>query len=96
MSKKNSSVILKEVFKNNSEIIKSYFIFQKKTKQFKKKNLFLVAVSGGPDSLALTAFAKAYSLKKKCKIYYVLINHNLRKNSSNEASAVKKLLKNTK
>ena len=95
MSKKNSSVILKEVFKNNSEIIKSYFIFRKKLSSL-KKNLFLVAVSGGPDSLALTAFAKAYSLEKKCKIHYVLINHNLRKNSSNEASAVKKLLKKHK
>ena len=92
MSKKNSSVILKKVFKNNKEISKSYLIFRNKLNSL-KKNSFLVAVSGGPDSLALTAFSKAYSLEKKCKIYYVLIDHNLRKNSSKEALLVKKLLK---
>ena len=53
----------------------------------------MIAVSGGPDSLALTALAKYYSNENKCKIYYVLIDHNLRKNSSNEARSVKKLLK---
>ena len=50
-------------------------------------------MSGGPDSLALTALAKSYSYENKCKIYYVLVDHNLRKNSSNEAKSVKKLLK---
>ncbi len=56
----------------------------------------LIAVSGGPDSLALSALAKAYSYKKKCKIYYVLVDHNLRKGSTKEALKVKKLLKNYK
>ena len=43
--------------------------------------------------MALTALAKFYSYENKCKIYYVLVDHNLRKNSSNEAQSVKKLLK---
>ena len=92
MSKKNSNVILKNSFKNYEELSHIYLSFKKKLNSFKKK-FFLIAVSGGPDSLALTALAKAYSYENKCKIYYVLVDHNLRKNSSNEAKSVKKLLK---
>tara|TARA_A100001011_G_scaffold318346_1_gene338092 strand:+ start:549 stop:1571 length:1023 start_codon:yes stop_codon:yes gene_type:complete len=92
MSKKNSNVILKNKFKNHEELSHIYFIFKKKLNFFKKKN-FLVAVSGGPDSLALTALAKTYSYESKSKILYVLVDHNLRKNSSREAQQVKKLLK---
>ena len=95
MSKKNSNVILKNGFKNYEELSHIYFTFKKKLNSFKKK-AFLIAVSGGPDSLALTALAKSYSYENKCKIYYVLIDHNLRKNSSNEAQSVKKLLKKNK
>jgi len=92
MSKKNSSVNLKDIFKSHEELSRIYLIFKKKLNSLKKK-VFLIAVSGGPDSLALTALAKYYSNENKCKIYYVLIDHNLRKNSSNEAKSVKKLLK---
>jgi tRNA(Ile)-lysidine synthase len=92
MSKKNSNVILKSNFKNYDELFHIYSVFKKKLNSFKKKS-FLIAVSGGPDSLALAALAKSYSYNNRCKIYYVLIDHNLRKNSSNEAKLVKKLLK---
>ena len=92
MSKKNSNVILKDCFKNYEELSHIYFSFKKKLNSLKKKT-FLIAVSGGPDSLALTALAKAYSYRNKCKIYYVLVDHNLRKNSSDEAKSVKGLLK---
>ena len=57
---------------------------------------FIVAVSGGPDSLALSALTKSYAYETKSKFYYVLVNHNLRVNSSSEASSVKKLLKKHK
>ena len=90
MSKKNSNVILKDCFENYEELSHIYSSFKKKLNSFKKKT-FLIAVSGGPDSLALTALAKAYSFKNKCKIYYVLVDHNIRKNSSNEAKSVQKL-----
>ena len=92
MSKKNSNVILKNNFENYKELSKIYSSFSKKLKSLKKKT-FLIALSGGPDSLALTALAKSYSYNNKCKIYFVLIDHNLRKNSSKEAQSVKKLLK---
>ena len=92
MSKKNSNVILKDGFKNYEELSDIYSLFKKKLNSF-KKNSFWIAVSGGPDSLALTALAKSYSYENKCKIYYVLVDHNLRKNSSKEAKSVKKLLK---
>ena len=55
-----------------------------------------MAVSGGPDSLALAALTKAYSYQKKLKFYYILIDHKIRKNSHLEALRVKKLLKKQK
>ena len=58
-----------------------------------KKN-FVVAVSGGPDSLALSFLAKIYSIKKSVDIKYLIVDHKLRKNSTLEARAVQKKLKN--
>ena len=95
MSKKDLNVILKKGFKDHKEFSEIYLNFQKKLNSFKKK-IFLIAVSGGPDSLALTALSKAYSYNNNWKIYYVLIDHKLRKNSSIEAYSVKKLLKKHK
>ncbi len=92
MSKKNSNVILKNCFIEFQNITDIYLQFKKKLNKFKKKS-FVVAVSGGPDSLALVALTKAFNYENKSKFKYVLINHNIRKNSSNEANAVKKLLK---
>ena len=54
---------------------------------------FIVAVSGGPDSLALSYLAKVFSIKKSLDIKYLLIDHKLRKNSTLEAKQVQKLLK---
>ena len=92
MSKKNSNVILKRNFKGYKNLAKVYLNFKKKIDAFKKKT-FLVAVSGGPDSLALVALTKAYQFEKKSEFFYVLINHNIRKNSSKEAKQVQILLK---
>ena len=91
MSKKNSSVILKEVFKNNKDILEVFLRFKNQITKLNKRSI-AVAISGGPDSLALSALAKALSLEKKIKFYFVLVNHNIRKNSKNEANQVKKLL----
>ena len=96
MSKKDSNVLkLKDLFlsKKNSLI---YSNFRTKLNISTKKNTFLVAVSGGPDSLALSALCKAYSEEKKIKIHYVLVDHGIRKNSKKEALAVKDLLKKKK
>ncbi len=95
MSKKNSNVNLEDLFNNKRELLKIFQNFKKKLSKIKDRNL-LVAVSGGPDSLALTALTKLYKIEKKKNFYYVLINHNIRKNSSKEAISVKKLLKKHK
>ena len=58
-----------------------------------KKN-FIVAVSGGPDSLALSFLAKIYSIKKSINVKYFIVDHKLRKNSTSEAEYVQKKLKN--
>jgi tRNA(Ile)-lysidine synthase len=57
-----------------------------------KKNL-IIAVSGGPDSLALSFFAKIYSIKKSIDIKYFIVDHKLRKNSTLEARYIQKKLK---
>jgi tRNA(Ile)-lysidine synthase len=95
MSKKNSSANLKNGFKDFKDLSIIYLNFKKKLDNLNKKN-YLVAVSGGPDSLALVALTKAYKYKKKTRFYYLLVNHNVRKNSKQEAEKVKKLLKKNK
>ena len=92
MSKKNSSVNLKNLLGSKKEFLDIYKTFKSKLEKLRKKKI-VVAVSGGSDSLALTVLAKIYGFEKNIKIFYVLIDHNIRKNSSNEANTVKKLLK---
>ena len=92
MSKKNSSVNLKNGFKDFKDLSRIFLNFKNKLNSLKKKKI-VVAVSGGPDSLALAALTKAYKYHYKSKFFYVLINHNIRKNSLQEAKKVKNLLK---
>ena len=54
---------------------------------------FVVAVSGGPDSLALSFLTKIYSIKKSLNVKYFIVDHKLRKDSTSEAKFVKKKLK---
>ena len=53
----------------------------------------IVAVSGGPDSLALCFLTKFYSIKENLKVKYLHIDHKLRDNSTKEANFVKQILK---
>ena len=92
MSKKNSSVSLKNGFKNFKDLSNIFLNFKTKLDVLNKKN-YAVAVSGGPDSLALVALTKAYSFQRKTKFYYILVDHNIRKDSNQEAKKVKSLLK---
>jgi tRNA(Ile)-lysidine synthase len=55
---------------------------------------FIVAVSGGPDSLALSFLAKIFSIRKFLNVKYFIVDHKLRKKSTSEARYVQKLLKN--
>ena len=71
---------------------KTFQIYNKFEKNLNLNQNFIVAVSGGPDSLALSFLAKVYSIKKSLKVRYFLIDHKLRENSSLEAKLVKKIL----
>ena len=95
MSKKNSNVNLENSFRNHKDLSNIFFNFKKKLNILNKKS-YLVAVSGGPDSLALASLTKSYNYTTKSKFYYVLINHNIRKKSLEEAMQVKNLLKKHK
>ncbi len=54
---------------------------------------FIVGVSGGSDSLALSFLSKIYSIKNSLNVHYFIVDHKLRKDSSSEAQYVKNLLK---
>ena len=58
MSKKNSSVNLKNGFKDFKDLSNIFLKFKNKLDQLNKKS-YIIAVSGGPDSLALVALTKA-------------------------------------
>ena len=59
------------------------------------KKKMMVGISGGADSLSILFFSQCYALKHKVKLYPVIIDHNLRKESSIEAKNLKfKLKKN--
>ena len=93
MSKKNSSVLkLKDLSLNNKTSL-IYSNFRSQLDISIKKKTFLVAVSGGADSLALSALSQAYLIEKKNKVFFVLVDHAIRSNSSKEAQNVKNLLK---
>ena len=85
MRKKNSSVArLKDA--NIYPKVKSVLT------KYKKNNSFVVGVSGGPDSLALSALVKVIAQEKKYKFFFAMVDHGIRRNSGKEASQVKKLL----
>ena len=71
---------------------KIFQIYKKFEKNLTLNQNFIVAVSGGPDSLALSFLTKVYSIKKSLNASYFLVDHKLRENSSSEAKIVKKIL----
>ena len=93
MNKKDSSVLKLKDLVSNKNISIIYSNFRSQLNYSIKKNPFLVAVSGGPDSLALSALSNIYSKEKKNKVFYALVDHGIRFNSAKEALAVKSLFK---
>ena len=69
-------------------------IYKKFESDLVTKNDFVVAVSGGPDSLALSFLAKILEIKRLVKVKYFIVDHKLRRESTSEAIYVKKTLKN--
>ena len=96
MSQKNLNVQNKthKFFLNKLKDKRTLQIYKKFEKNLKVKKSVIVAVSGGPDSLALSFLTKIYSLKKSLDVKYFLVDHRLRINSTKEAKSVQKLLKN--
>tara|TARA_B100001250_G_scaffold354473_1_gene328347 strand:- start:162 stop:1193 length:1032 start_codon:yes stop_codon:yes gene_type:complete len=93
MSKKSLSVnqkihnhLLK--FLDNKKIFKIYSNFVRQIERYGKTDKIGVAVSGGPDSLALAFFAKCFSINKNINCYFFLIDHGLRKESHKEAKYI--------
>ncbi len=76
---------------NNKEFKKIYKKFEEFLK-FRKINTFAVSLSGGSDSLALAYFSKCFQILNNKKVYYVHIDHKIRKNSSKEARDLKFLM----
>ena len=94
MKRKNLNVLkLKNFFSKDKRVQKVYFKFHRLLSKNKKNRRFVVAVSGGADSLALAALSNISSFTNNYKFFFVLIDHGIRKNSVKEANAVKKLLK---
>ena len=76
------------------QIQKLYKVFSKNlTSLDVAKKKVMVGVSGGADSLSILFFSQCYALKHKIKLYPVIIDHNLRKESSIEAKNLKYKLK---
>ena len=75
---------------NNKKVNQIYRQFEK---SFKNKDKFIVAVSGGPDSLALAFLAKIYSIKNNILCRFFIIDHKIRSESTKEAIYVKNLLR---
>ncbi len=106
MKKKSLSakkITRKNLYLNN--ILKDKKIFEI-YKDFEKnlENLYIpnnkvaIAVSGGIDSVALCFLITCYKLKKNnhIKLFFYLVDHKLRKDSTKEAHLVKKQLKTKK
>ena len=74
---------------NNKKI---NLIYKRFEKSLNINDNFIVAVSGGPDSLALAFLAKIYSIKKKLFSKFYIVDHKLRPESTKEAKDVKKIL----
>ena len=99
--KRKNLIARKKVKKNkflskDSKILNYYKKFKSIIFKDIKHKGFALAVSGGSDSLCLAYFSKVYASEFGNKIHVLIVNHNLRKESHDEALKVKKILKKKK
>jgi len=94
MSLKNLSVKNKihKQYKLKLSNLRVNQIYKKFENSFKLDKNFIVAVSGGADSLALAFLTKLFALKNNLNPKYYIVDHKLRKESTLEALKVKKTL----
>ena len=83
----------KKISFNDGKVKEFYIKFKKVIFENIKKNDFAIAVSGGSDSLCLAYFGKIYQKEFGNKLHFLIVNHNLRKESCKESLEVKKILK---
>jgi len=76
----------------DKKILNYYKKFKYKIYKSIKNKSFALGVSGGSDSLCLAYFGKIYASEYGNKIHILIVDHNLRKESYQEALKVKKLL----
>ena len=94
MKIKNLNVAkLKDVIIQDKKISAIYLKLKSVLSKHKQNNSFAVAVSGGPDSMALAFLSNLLANETRYKIYFLLVDHGIRTNSAQEALQVKKLLK---
>ena len=95
MSHKNLSAKIKipKIFRDSLKNKKTNAVYKRFEKSLNVNEKFAVAVSGGPDSLALAFLAKVYSIKNKILSRFFIVDHKLRPESTNEAKVVSKVLK---
>ena len=72
---------------------KNFFLYLNKNFLFENNPIIAVAVSGGPDSMALIYLMKEWIKSKKGKIVALLIDHKLRDESYIECKKTKNYLK---
>ncbi len=65
---------------------KIYKVYSEFSSSLNARENLAVAVSGGPDSLALAYLAKCYSIKNKTTAKFFLVDHKLRPESTKEAA----------
>mgnify|MGYP003336298434 FL=1 len=95
MKRKDLNVQTPSFLKLNKQAEKIYLNFSKVLKKNLKNKNFAIAISGGPDSLALAYLSQVYCLREnyKSQPHYLIVDHKIRKNSKTEALYVKKILK---
>ena len=91
MKRKNTSAqLLDNQFKNIYQNFKNFLDNNLEGKKF------VIGVSGGPDSLALSCLSKLYSEETQKYFECIIIDHGVRKDSDKEAKKVKQLLSKKK
>ena len=95
MNHKNLNVKIKipKILKDNLKRKRIGQIYRVFEKSLSINENFVVAVSGGADSLALAYLAKVYSIQKGLNPKFYIVDHKLRSESTKEAKVVKKVLK---
>ncbi len=94
MSLKNLSVKNKipKKYKIKLSNLRVKQIYKRFENSLKLDENFIVAVSGGADSLALAFLTKLFALKNNLNPKYYIVDHKLRNESTREALKVKKTL----